>query len=461
MCEDIFLFYFTILTRASIAGPPGEGVFPSDAQSVLTNQSCVVSNPSLSKLNLPTPSNSTTPEELAEPSKDRQSANETLSQPFLLNQPFSIVQEEIHQEPTDLAQNVLFNSKEDNQLRNQSNALSQPLLSAFNNSNNSNIPVDSNLQLPADDLNDVSDSEFFDPEEENESENDDIEQFKDTKVEDNVYEDITSQTEIKDITENEVKPTESSLNTIVTTPLNPFDMEDEEDLSEPSESESSNLLTVVDSKWVEPEALKCAPAPVIPETASTEPPSIDISTAAETEAKPLVTKIQIRSAKKTRAPPPPTEDESLLVRSARIKADDFISRMTNKEDSEEGGGKVLYQSPGFTSTKDLDDFPNRPLSPEARLKHGLSKLTEGATDLPIKETPVPFQPPPGTRLFTTTHGITKLRTYYPEDEGAAQGLADQVEGEEGATAPRCPHCTIHSWLPHSPSCPKLKKKEKQ
>ena len=407
-------------------------------------------------MNLPTHFSSTTSEDLAEPSclpsQDRRTANETLPQPAPLNQPFSMVQEELHQDPADVAPNVL---KEDNQLINQANSAN--LSTAYKNSDNGNIQVDSTLQLPADDLNDVSDSEFFDPEEENEPDNEDAEQFEDTKVEYNVYEDITSQTEIKDMTENEVKPSESSLNTMVTTPLNPFDMEDEEDLSEPSESESSNLLTVVDSNWIEPEAVKCAPAPVILEAASAESPSIEISPVIETEEKPLVTKIQIRSAKKTRAPPPPTEDESLLARTARIKADDFISRMTNKEDTEEGGGKVLYQSPGFTSTK--DDFPNRPLSPEARLKHGLAKLTEGTTDLPIKETPVPFQPPPGTRLFTTTHGITKLRTYYPEDEGGAQGPEDQVE--EGTAAPRCPHCTIHSWLPHSPSCPKLKKKEKQ
>ena len=306
------------------------------------------------------------------------------------------------------------------------------------------------LKIPVEDLNDVSDTEFFDPEEENETfdkENSNVDYHT---GEDEMYEDFT--TNIKDTEQKLEESPVKSLNISKAEPLNPFDEDDDDtaaDLSmdEPTESESSNLTTVVEAAWIGPESVTTEEAPLVLDAAP-----IDLSAAAAV-IDIEIPAVKVKSVKKTRAPPPP-EDESPLARSARLRADDFISRMSADEENDEEGGKVLYQSRGFSSTDpslSLSKSPESfqpPLSPEARLKFGLSKLTEG----PIKETPVPFKSP-GTRLFTSTHGITKLRTFYPDDDATPEDAGGSVPA-----AAKCPHCTIHSWLPHSPSCPKLKRK---
>jgi len=144
-----------------------------------------------------------------------------------------------------------------------------------------------------------------------------------------------------------------------------------------------------------------------------------------------------------------------------------VSRLTVKSSPEEG--HILYQSPGYSTNLELNNptsYPalaaDRPMSPELRLKRSLSPLTEPIPEL-IKEKPVPLSYP--TKVITNAQGITRIRTYSTDkDTGQSKedadlaGITVPVEDTTASASSRCPHCTIHNWLPHSPQCPKLKKK---
>jgi len=144
-----------------------------------------------------------------------------------------------------------------------------------------------------------------------------------------------------------------------------------------------------------------------------------------------------------------------------------VSRLTVKSSSEEG--HILYQSPGYSTNLELNNptsYPalatDRPMSPELRLKRSLSPLTEPIPEQ-IKEKPVPLSYP--TKVITNAQGITRIRTYSTDkdtiqskEDTDLAGIAVPVEDTTASASSRCPHCTIHNWLPHSPQCPKLKKK---
>ena len=82
---------------------------------------------------------------------------------------------------------------------------------------------------------------------------------------------------------------------------------------------------------------------------------------------------------------------------------------------------------------------------------------------PIKESILPF---PTTKILTQSPstGITRLRKYdCMEDDPAATlatpptdptvpPLSARAEYLPTASSSKCPHCTIHNWLPHSPGC---------
>jgi len=138
------------------------------------------------------------------------------------------------------------------------------------------------------------------------------------------------------------------------------------------------------------------------------------------------------------------------------------------ESEEDDTGTILYRSPGYPTI---------------------------SSELPIKERPVPFS---STRIFTHSPmtGITRLRRYDVEEEEQSGKSLFQEEprarklfveeptigkftGENlkekkftleekisksppvpppraeylgNSQSSRCPHCTIHTWLPHSPGC---------
>jgi len=220
---------------------------------------------------------------------------------------------------------------------------------------------------------------------------------------------------------------------------------------------------------------------------------------------------KIKSAKKTRAPQPPLDEtnpflvksesvhsmQSLLSQSdssmgseqTKPSSKDFLARLNRNDGG--GEGAVLYRSPGYPG------ITESPLTPDIRLQRSLSPLlgyqqfpsdqlmiqekqvpfpnpTNPSSDQLIQEKPVPFPNPTNpscdqliqekpvafsnpTKIITTSRtGITRLRRYTNEADSDEPQRVPAPE-DEGAPS-RCPHCDIHSWLPHSPSCPKLKKK---
>ena len=183
---------------------------------------------------------------------------------------------------------------------------------------------------------------------------------------------------------------------------------------------------------------------------------------------------KIKSAKKTRAPQPPLDEtnpflvksesvhsmQSLLSQSdssmgseqTKPSSKDFLARINRNDGGDEGA--VLYRSPGYPG------ITESPLTPDIRLQRSLSPLLGyqqfPSDQLMIQEKQVPFPNP--TKIITTSRtGITRLRRYTNEADSDEPQVVPGAPEDEGAPS-RCPHCDIHSWLPHSPSCPKLKKK---
>ena len=186
----------------------------------------------------------------------------------------------------------------------------------------------------------------------------------------------------------------------------------------------------------------------------------------ETEAD----KSELKQRKKSRAPPPPSRlnlstdqadssiDTEHELSKEPEKVDSFFPTSLNiSEDRPTEDGHIFYRSPGFDESLILSSPSSYPsVTPEIRLQRSLSPLLQQSSQL-IKEKPVPFQHP--TKVLTHSQGISRLRTYSNEDDSndPTEG-GNTTEHLEPSSLSKCPHCTIHSWLPHSPSCPKLKKK---
>lgn len=267
--------------------------------------------------------------------------------------------------------------------------------------------------------------------------------------------------------------------------LNPFEdeVEDVESCVDPGDSEEDeSLISVIQVGKIglPPATVVLEPAPLSHDAPTVEDSAYTLQVAAAAEASAIAAKV----IKKARAPPPPVVSRSESSQSVRNtdgplesltslvrKPEDFIERISRNPIDEESS-KVLYQSPGFNDKLSLANpshYPSLanspPLSPESRLKRNMALLSPEPL---IKETPVPFQTPTKVLTYSPRQGITRLRTYANTEESpsreaskldVASGDVTRVEESgEPSTASRCPHCTIHNWLPHSPSCPKIKKK---
>ena len=181
--------------------------------------------------------------------------------------------------------------------------------------------------------------------------------------------------------------------------------------------------------------------------------------------KEQVEEIKPQSTKKTKAPQPPSLSNSLssfnLVepsekivhltpntsRKQDIGSDENIllgcGQLELSEDDKDEG-KVLYQSPVYPTLY-------------TTLKDDLADAQ------PINERILPF---PITKILThsPSTGITRLRKYDCMEDDPAHILATPPTNPTvpplspraeylGTTSSRkCPHCTIHNWLPHSPGC---------
>jgi len=141
----------------------------------------------------------------------------------------------------------------------------------------------------------------------------------------------------------------------------------------------------------------------------------------------------------------------------------------DQEEMSEDEGTVLYQSPGY------------PLITTS--KHDLKKNTPDEINQPIKEKQLQF-PTASTFTYSPSIGMSRLLRKYdcvideeklPElpkslySEYKTDKVPDsllllptlQPPPEEfpdiSSPISKCPHCTIHSWLPHSPGCGNKKK----
>ena len=193
-----------------------------------------------------------------------------------------------------------------------------------------------------------------------------------------------------------------------------------------------------------------------------------------------------KSGKKSRAPLPPGISSSLSSslssspgvssfagsNSNLVQPDERIRhltpvRMFEEEEGEkkEEGGQVFYRSPGYPapprsrsitqiSTSANTTLPEQPIKEKVTPFTRTEEVGEEERFVRRRREEIPTSPSP-TRIFTSSGGITRLRTYSPPpvDESSSSmtpsspGLLPRSE-----TLPRCPHCTIHAWLPHSPGC---------
>ena len=137
---------------------------------------------------------------------------------------------------------------------------------------------------------------------------------------------------------------------------------------------------------------------------------------------------------------------------------------------EEEDGQVFYRSPGYpapprsrsitqisTSVPTLS--PDQPIKEKVTPFTGTEEVEEEERFVRRRREEVPTSPSP-TRIFTSSGGITRLRTYSPPPvDETSSALTPSSPGllPRSETLPRCPHCTIHAWLPHSPGCPNKSK----
>ena len=195
-----------------------------------------------------------------------------------------------------------------------------------------------------------------------------------------------------------------------------------------------------------------------------------------------------KSGKKSRAPLPPGVSSSLSSSPAvsslagsssnLVQPEERIRHLTpvkmSKEKEEEEDGQVFYRSPGYPapprsrSITQISTSAPPTLPDDQPIKEKVSPFTGGKEDMEDegersvrrRREEAPTSPSP-TRIFTSSGGITRLRTYSPPpvDDESSSSLTPSSPGllPRSETLPRCPHCTIHAWLPHSPGCPNKSK----
>ena len=194
-----------------------------------------------------------------------------------------------------------------------------------------------------------------------------------------------------------------------------------------------------------------------------------------------------KSGKKSRAPLPPGISSSLSSslssspgvssfagsNSNLVQPDERIRhltpvRMFEEEEKKEEDGQVFYRSPGYPApprSRSITQISaSAPTLPEQPIREKVTPFTRTEVEdeerfVRRRREEVPTSPSP-TRIFTSSGGITRLRTYSPPPvDESSSSLTPSSPGllPRSETLPRCPHCTIHAWLPHSPGCPNKSK----
>ena len=101
----------------------------------------------------------------------------------------------------------------------------------------------------------------------------------------------------------------------------------------------------------------------------------------------------------------------------------------------------------------------------------------------IKERPVPSIAMESRTMSRPTSPVIPVQLNHPPRSGTSMGFYDKdyetnrsqsyskprrrrspipkpVYVQDQGSGSKCPHCKIHSWLPHSPNCPRLLKKKR-
>ena len=136
----------------------------------------------------------------------------------------------------------------------------------------------------------------------------------------------------------------------------------------------------------------------------------------------------------------------------------------NKKEKEEDS-QVFYRSPGYPApprSRSITQISSSAaVLPEQPIREKVTRTEEVEEERLVRRRreEIPTSPS-ATRIFTSSGGITRLRTYSPPPvDESSSSLAPSSPGllPRSEALPRCPHCTIHAWLPHSPGCPNKSK----
>jgi hypothetical protein len=145
------------------------------------------------------------------------------------------------------------------------------------------------------------------------------------------------------------------------------------------------------------------------------------------------------------------------------------SRTTSRTTSPEGassavklrsrGGPMVLQRPSSRLGDAKEHESSRPVRqgrPFAAVESGQRQPEQDERELFIKETQVPMQMWSRRQSYVTSVEDRQPSAPPPPAADEPRQPDDDVSGSSpsSSSSPRCPHCTIHSWLPHATSCPK-------
>ena len=106
-----------------------------------------------------------------------------------------------------------------------------------------------------------------------------------------------------------------------------------------------------------------------------------------------------------------------------------------------------YECPGSRSYLKIVKGQSAPKSPFANVQ--VFAMSEDDTD-EGSSSETDHQGHRSRRMMTSNPGLIPG---VPEGSPSASALSSSPS--------KCPHCTIHSWLPHSPQCPKWNNRNKK
>ena len=186
--------------------------------------------------------------------------------------------------------------------------------------------------------------------------------------------------------------------------------------------------------------------------------------------------MKMPSVKKTRAPLPPNFDspcdDPFSRQTNNISKDDEVDNgetdiiadlpVTNEVDETDNEGKILYRSPGYPSLSSLYDKESSDKVIEEKSVFPSSRIRKYQFE---DEDPSQIREKKSFDTLPSRYGEEHRSIFYASEETNEARSNDTGRTSEGlrpreeylsssatSSSSRCPHCTIHTWLPHSPGC---------